>query len=125
MFFSLHTTDQLAPNCRVGSDGEFIDPDQCSEEEGGVRLTLAIAYAWTIWSLFFFELARRFAVKEQKKDDEQRLSDHRLSKSNKAVKNSMITREKEHIGDRGNLNYYHSKFKPPSKSEDTSASPLL
>ena len=106
--------DQLAPNCRVGSDGEFVDPEQCSDEEPGVRLTLVIAYAWTIWSLLWFELARRFAIKEQKKSDENRLTEHIASKSNKAAENSLLLTENEHIGDKGNFEYYHSKLKPPT-----------
>lgn len=117
--------DDLAPNCRVGKDGEFVDPEQCSLEESGVRMSLAIAYSWTIWSLIFFEIARRFARDEQKKDDEIRLNDIRGSRSNKAEVNSMLAQEGEHIGEKGNLDYYHSKFKPPTVAEDASGSPLL
>lgn len=109
--------DKLAPNCRVGSEGEFVDPVECSNEERGVRLTLAIAYAWTIWSLFFFELARRYAIKEMKKDDAERLAAHTAATSKKAVENSLLLRENEHIGDKGNLDYYHDKFKPPASEE--------
>lgn len=66
-----------------------------------------------MWSLFFFELARRSAIREQKKDDEKRLTDHSASKSKKAVENSMLGRRNEHIGEKASLGYYHSKFKPP------------
>jgi len=38
--------DNLAPACRVGASGQFIDPEQCKEQEAGVRQSLAIAYAW-------------------------------------------------------------------------------
>ncbi|KAL7516002.1 hypothetical protein ACHAWX_001066 [Stephanocyclus meneghinianus] len=109
--------DQLAPNCRVGKDGEFVDPDQCSEEEPGVRLSLAVAYSWTLWSLILFEFARRFATREKKKDDDDRLKASIADRE--AESNSLVVREEEHIGQNADLEYYHSKFKPPTNSEST------
>mmetsp|Transcript_10166 Transcript_10166/g.21841 ORF Transcript_10166/g.21841 Transcript_10166/m.21841 type:complete len:419 (+) Transcript_10166:1-1257(+) len=53
--------DRLAPECRIGEDGDFEDPEGCAEEEEGVRLGLGVAYLWMGWSLVFFEVARRFA----------------------------------------------------------------
>eukprot|EP00804_Cyclotella_cryptica_P016863 CCRYP_001837-RB/>CCRYP_001837-RB protein AED:0.05 eAED:0.05 QI:1087/1/1/1/1/1/2/314/437 len=107
--------DQIAPNCRVGKDGEFVDTDECSNEEQGVRLSLAIAYSWTVWSLILFELARRFAAREKKKDDDDRLNTHLVNRG--AESNGLIVCEKEHIGQNVDLEYYHSKFKPPQNSE--------
>ena len=56
--------DKLAPACRVGPSGEFLDPEQCIEQGAGVRKCLAIAYSWVLWSLIFFEIARQFAWRQ-------------------------------------------------------------
>lgn len=64
-------------------------------------------------------------MKEQEKDDQDRLADHRASLSKKAANNSILGRENEHIGEKGNLDYYHSKFKPPEQGGVTGNPPLL
>lgn len=56
--------NQFAPACTFFKNGDFADNDQCKEQEVGVRKSLAIAYAWVIWSLILFEIARRFAKRE-------------------------------------------------------------
>jgi hypothetical protein len=93
--------DKLAPACTVGKSGDFVDPEQCKEQEVGVRTTLAIAYSWVIWSLIFFELARRFARREIGKARQEEINTLLLS-----VEDNGVERE-------GTLQYYHSKFRPP------------
>jgi MFS family permease len=100
--------DKLAPGCKVGEDGSFSNPDECSSQEKGVRVTLAIAYAWVLWSLVFFELARR-------------LSRIEIGKRRSDEINSLLLQEDDGAdgaaanGDKGNnstFQYYHSKFQP-------------
>lgn len=100
--------DHLAPGCKVGEDGTFSNPDECESQEKGVRSTLAIAYVWVLWSLFFFELARRLSRIEigRRRSDEI---------------NSLLLEEEEEDSNGGGANgeknnstfrYYHSKFQP-------------
>ena len=103
--------DTLAPACTIGPDGEFTDAEQCKEQEVGIRQTLAIAYSWVIWSLIFFEVARRFARRE-------------ISKSRSAEVNTLLLQEEESSnGDSASrpfFGYYHSKFQPPPKNTPSS-----
>jgi hypothetical protein len=56
--------DKLAPSCRIGSSGDFVDPAQCSDEKTGIRTCLAIAYTWVLLALIFFEIARQCARRQ-------------------------------------------------------------
>lgn len=58
--------DKLAPACRLGPSGEFVDPDRCLEQKTEVRECLAIIFSWALWSLIFFEIARQFARRQAK-----------------------------------------------------------
>ena len=55
---------RLAPACQVGPGGEFVDPERCMEQEKEVRKCLAIIFAWSLWCLIFFEIARQFARRQ-------------------------------------------------------------
>jgi hypothetical protein len=93
--------DKLAPACTVGKSGDFVDPEQCEEQEVGVRKTLAIAYSWVIWSLIFFELARRFTRRE-------------IGKGRKEEINTLLLSVEDNGAERESTRqYYHSKFRPP------------
>ena len=54
--------DSLAPACDINSDGEFDDLDECREQADGIRVTLAVTFAWLVFVLIYVELARRSAV---------------------------------------------------------------
>ena len=107
--------DKLAPACRVGASGEFDDAEQCKEQEPGVRQSLAISYAWVLWSLLFFELSRRFALRE-------------IRKMRRKESNTLLLQEEEAtLGEGRDFQYYHAQFDPtasvPSSGKDES-SPL-
>jgi hypothetical protein len=93
--------DTLAPSCTIGKNGEFVDKELCKEQQAGVRKTLAMAYSWVIWSLVFFELARRFSRKE-------------IGKTRQEEINTLFLLEEDNGAEReSTLQYYHSKFRPP------------
>merc|ERR1711957_132116 len=94
--------DKWAPACRVGASGEFDDAAQCQEQEMGVRKTLAISYAWVLWSLLFFALARHFALRE-------------VRKANKEA--SLFLEEKAEAREGHGFQYYHSRFGPPGPNQ--------
>jgi MFS family permease len=103
--------DHLAPGCKVGEDGSFSNPDACASQEKGVRETLAIAYVWVLWSIVFFELARR-------------LSRIEIGKRRSDEVNPLLLREEDSNGavekNRSTFQYYHSKFQPtPQPSQST------
>lgn len=58
--------DKLAPHCTL-NDETGLMPSQCSEEASGLRLTLLITNAWTIWMPFFFVLSYVFSTRSIKK----------------------------------------------------------
>mmetsp|Transcript_33699 Transcript_33699/g.64203 ORF Transcript_33699/g.64203 Transcript_33699/m.64203 type:complete len:161 (-) Transcript_33699:1867-2349(-) len=93
--------DKLAPSCRVGPSGDFADPKQCEAEELGIRKSLAIAYAWVLWALLFYELCRRFAKRE-------------IGKARAEEHNTLLMQEEEDDGTREDsaFAYYHSQFQP-------------
>lgn len=102
--------DHLAPGCKVSSDGTFANPDECTSQEKGVRATLAVAYVWVLWSLLFFDVARR-------------LSRIEIGKRRSEEVNSLLLREEgeeDSVGAAGGgsekksspFQYYHSKFQP-------------
>ena len=104
--------DHLAPACKVGEDGTFSSPDECQSQEKGVRSTLAIAYAWVLWSLFFFEVARRLTRIE-------------IGRRRGSELNSLLLQEEEDSDGTNNVDgvknnstfrYYHSKFRPTPQS---------
>lgn len=95
--------DKFAPACTFSKNGDFADKDQCKEQVMGVRGSLAIAYAWVIWSLIFFEIGRRFAKREMGKVRRQEVYAALLS-------TTTTVNLDEHVR---NLPYYHSKFRPP------------
>ncbi|KAL9180586.1 hypothetical protein ACHAXT_011039 [Thalassiosira profunda] len=97
--------DKLAPACRIGSSGEFDDPEGCKEQEAGVRQTLAIAYSWVLWSLLFFELSRRFARRELRRE---------ISEARREEVNSLLLQED---GEESSFQYYHSRFQPPKPNQ--------
>lgn len=101
--------DKLAPACKIGQDGEFVDPEGCIAQEAGVRQSLAIAYSWTLWCLVFFEIARRYAFKEKTAEDKRRVATEREEQFN-----GLLLRESndETNGGEGIFQYYHSKFHP-------------
>lgn len=105
--------DSLAPDCVIdGTTGEFKDPEKCKEQHAGIRQTLAIAYTWVLWALFFFELARRLAKREIRK---ARSEEH----------NTLLLQEEHSIisGDTpraSTFQYYHSKFTPHQPAVKTS-----
>jgi len=109
--------DKLAPACRVGASGEFDDPEQCKEQEPGIRKSLAIAYAWVLWSLFFFELSRRFARRE-------------IGKARREEVNTLLLQEENDgsgSGRNSTFQHYHSRFQPPGSNQsagDDESSPL-
>lgn len=88
--------DKLAPACNIGASGEFQDPEQCKEQESGVRQSLAIAYAWVLWSLIFFEATRRFARRE-------------IGKARSEEVNTLLLEEENGTGDESTFQYYHSR----------------
>jgi hypothetical protein len=97
--------DKLAPACRVGPSGEFVDPEQCSEQKSGVIKSLAIAYSWVLWSLIFFEIARRFAQRHAR----QEIRKARIEEFN----NNLLLHWGEEGRDEGSFQYYHYRFQPP------------
>mmetsp|Transcript_53773 Transcript_53773/g.114235 ORF Transcript_53773/g.114235 Transcript_53773/m.114235 type:complete len:161 (-) Transcript_53773:79-561(-) len=106
--------DKLAPACRVDASGGFIDPEQCKEQEVGVRQSLAISYAWVLWSLLFFELSRRFARRE-------------IAKASREERNTLLLQQEDGSGGESTFQYYHSRFQPPVSNQSTSngeSSPL-
>lgn len=103
--------DHLAPECKVGEDGSFSNPNECASQEKGVRETLAIAYVWVLWSIFFFELARRLSRTE-------------IGKRRSDEVNPLLLREEDSNGaaekNNSTFQYYHSKFQPtPQPSQST------
>eukprot|EP00550_Attheya_septentrionalis_P009271 CAMPEP_0198294724 /NCGR_PEP_ID=MMETSP1449-20131203/23921_1 /TAXON_ID=420275 /ORGANISM="Attheya septentrionalis, Strain CCMP2084" /LENGTH=513 /DNA_ID=CAMNT_0043994769 /DNA_START=54 /DNA_END=1595 /DNA_ORIENTATION=- len=65
--------DQMAPACIISPDGEFQDPDECRTQHKGVRVTLAVMFAYMSFAALFFELARRGAQSQlSKKSHEQK-----------------------------------------------------
>lgn len=104
--------DKLAPACRVGASGEFNDAEQCQEQEVGVRQSLAISYGWVLWSLLFFELARRCALREIGRVQAESLR---------------LEEEETDSGGGRDFQYYHSRFGPPGSDPgagDDESSPL-
>lgn len=107
--------DKLAPGCKVGADGTFANPEACESQEKGVRATLAIAYFWVLWSLLFFDIARR-------------LSRIEIGKRRSDEMNSLLLQEEDDDDDNGvvvgggssernsTFQYYHSKFQPTRQS---------
>lgn len=70
-----------------------------------------------IWSLIFFEMARRFAKREMKmvsRRDEDVLNNNALL-STSAMVNVVYDDEQEsnRMEQTSTLQYYHSKFRPP------------
>ena len=105
--------DKLAPACRVDSSGGFTDPEQCKEQEAGLRQSLAIAYAWTLWALLFFAIATRFARRE-------------VGKARAQEANTLLFQEDSGEGTT-TFQYYHAQFQPPkpqSETKDGLTSPL-
>eukprot|EP00986_Skeletonema_menzelii_P001681 scaffold460_cov81-Skeletonema_menzelii.AAC.21 len=106
--------DHLAPGCKVGEDGSFSNPDECSSQEKGVRATLAIAYVWVLWSLVFFEVARR-------------LSRIEIGKRRSDEINSLLLLEEDSNGaaaangekNNSTFQYYHSKFQPTTPRQSS------
>jgi len=56
--------DTLAPACNIVGSGGFENPEECKQQHGGIRLTLAVMYSWMLISIAFFELARRLAIQK-------------------------------------------------------------
>lgn len=100
--------DKLAPACRVGPSGEFVDPDQCSEQKSGVRKSLAIAYSWVLWSLVFFEIARRIARRHRKEIGKSRIEE---------FNNNLLLHGGCGVKDEGCFQYYHYRFQPPRPND--------
>jgi len=107
--------DKLAPACRIGPSGDFVDIEQCKEQEDGVRKSLAIAYSWVLWSLLFFELSRRFAKRE-------------IGKARAEEVNTLLLQEEDSgTGDDSTFQYYHSRFQPTGSNRSANndqSSPL-
>ena len=102
--------DKLAPDCVIDDTGGFVNPEKCKEQEKGVRQSLAIAYAWVLWALFFFELARRLAKRE-------------IGRIRSTEHNTLLLQEEESSHGVGHgdtppnsnnrpFHYYHNKFQP-------------
>lgn len=106
--------DKLAPACRVDASGGFVDPKECEAQEAGVRQSLAVAYAWVLWSLLFFELCRRAARWE-------------IGKARSREHNSLLLHEEGGTGEESPFRYYHSQFQPAGTQPgagDGGSSPL-
>lgn len=103
--------DKLAPACIFSTNGEFADKEECKEQQIGVRQSLAIAYSWVIWSLIFFEVARRFAKREIemiRRGDEILLYNNAI---NDVVNDD--EQESSRVEHANSLQHYHNKFRPP------------
>eukprot|EP00578_Thalassiosira_sp_NH16_P025160 CAMPEP_0181088058 /NCGR_PEP_ID=MMETSP1071-20121207/6589_1 /TAXON_ID=35127 /ORGANISM="Thalassiosira sp., Strain NH16" /LENGTH=541 /DNA_ID=CAMNT_0023169959 /DNA_START=421 /DNA_END=2046 /DNA_ORIENTATION=- len=96
--------DQFAPSCRVRESGEFEDPEGCKAQQAGVRQTLAIAYAWILWSIIFLEITRRIAR-------------HKIWKTRTEEHNTLLLQEENGSEDNRAFQYYHSRFQPPQYDE--------
>lgn len=99
--------DKLAPACKVDSSGDFSDPEQCKEQEIGVRQSLAIAYAWLFWCVIFYEMSRRLAMREMKRE----IGEERISEVNDLLLKEQESNEDDDGSDRV-FKYYHSRFAP-------------
>eukprot|EP00549_Striatella_unipunctata_P007710 CAMPEP_0118696626 /NCGR_PEP_ID=MMETSP0800-20121206/13967_1 /TAXON_ID=210618 ORGANISM="Striatella unipunctata, Strain CCMP2910" /NCGR_SAMPLE_ID=MMETSP0800 /ASSEMBLY_ACC=CAM_ASM_000638 /LENGTH=459 /DNA_ID=CAMNT_0006595791 /DNA_START=344 /DNA_END=1723 /DNA_ORIENTATION=+ len=84
--------DSLAPACRIGKDGDFVDIDGCQSDHVGIRSTLAVAYAWMTWSLLFFELARYFARQQIRKENMAKGPEHELQLAGEKVHDVPLTK---------------------------------
>jgi hypothetical protein len=59
---------QFAPACVITETGGLVNLDLCRTQHVGIRKTLAIAYAWLTWTILFFYLARRLALRKQARE---------------------------------------------------------
>lgn len=96
--------DKMAPACRVGPSGEFVNPEQCREQQSGVRKSLAIAYSWVLLSLIFFEIARQFALRNSRQEiGTVRSEDH---------DNNLLSHGRKVGREKGGFAYSHFRFQP-------------
>ncbi len=103
----------MAPECRIGEDGEFEDPDGCAAEEEGVRLGLGVAYLWMGWSLVFFEVARCFAKRGRNNGSVVGGGgDDGGKDGQEGVDRDVAT------GGNGTVDYYHSQFQRERSKDD-------
>jgi hypothetical protein len=108
--------DRLAPACIFSTNGEFADKEECKEQQIGVRQSLAIAYSWVIWSLIFFEVARRFAKQEMEMMIRRR-DDFALNNALSVNDVNNDEQESSRVEHASSLQHYHNKFRPPHNSE--------
>ena len=95
--------DKLAPSCRIGSSGDFVDRAQCSDEKTGIRTCLAIAYTWVLLALIFFEIARRYAHRHVRRE---------IGKARSEEHNSLLLHDENCNEEGGSFQYYHCRFRP-------------